>query len=136
VSDSAACPPDFPCRWLILSVVTLVIVAATPRPIDVDAVSVERARTFKGRLVVASFIVGKPAYSLRGFTMVGAADRDDGAERGAVLVGKRLDVEEGKRLTVVGKLLVIDHAADRVNGIHVPGWVEIRVEEVNRATKD
>jgi hypothetical protein len=80
--------------------------------------------------VIASFIVAKPAYTLRWFTMIGAADRDDGAECGAALVGKRLDVEEGKRLTALGKLRVIDHKADTVNGVIVPGLVEIRVAEV------
>ena len=90
----------------------------------------ECARALDGRLVVASFIAAKPAYTLRGFTMLGAAVRDDGVERGAVLKGTRLDVEEGKRLTVVGRLRVIEHQTDTVNSVIVPAWVEVRVQEV------
>jgi hypothetical protein len=46
----------------------------------------------------------------------------------AHLVGKRLDVE-GQRITVTGKLRVIDPGAAFVGGKLIPGWVEIRVEE-------
>jgi hypothetical protein len=49
------------------------------------------------------------------------------AESGAVLKnGKRLDVEEGKRLVVLGKLRAIDPRADTVAELVVPGWVETR----------
>ncbi len=77
-----------------------------------------------------SFVVAKPLYTFLGRTMVGAADRDDGAEREAVLIGRRLDVVEGERLTVRGKLRVIEHRGDVVNRVIVPVWSEVRVEEV------
>jgi hypothetical protein len=55
--------------------------------------------------------------------------RDDGAERTAVLRGKRLDMDEGKRVNVVGTLKVIDHGAAVVGEVRVPAWVEVRVSE-------
>jgi hypothetical protein len=81
--------------------------------------------------VTVTFLVAKPSYTWRGLTIVGAADRPDGAERGAHLAGWRYDLEEGKRLTVPGRLRVIDHAPAFVNGQLVPAWVEVRVEESN-----
>ncbi|MCE9560680.1 MAG: hypothetical protein K8U57_01370 [Planctomycetes bacterium] len=92
--------------------------------------SLERARTLNGKPVTVSFLVAKPAYTLLGRTMVGAADRDDDVERGAVLLGKRLDVKEGERVVVRGVLRVIHHRSDVVNGVIVPAWVEVRVTEV------
>jgi len=62
--------------------------------------------------------------------MAGPADRDDDVERGAVLLGKRLDVKEGERLVVRGTLRVIHHKGDVVNGVIVPAWFEVRVTEV------
>ncbi|HVL16157.1 MAG TPA: hypothetical protein VM529_26535 [Gemmata sp.] len=47
--------------------------------------------------------------------------------RTAVLRGRRLDVEESRRVEVVGMLLVIDHAPCLVGPVFVPGWVEVRV---------
>jgi hypothetical protein len=100
-----------------------------PEPVNLDTVTVERARVLSGRVVVASFVAAKPAYSLAGRTMIGAADRDDGAERGAVLRGRRLDARDGDRVTVTGALRVITHRPAVVNNVLVPGWVEVRVEE-------
>ena len=102
---------------------------AAPVPIDFDGISLERARAMNGRPVVASFLNVAPAYTLLGRTVIGPANRDDGAERSAVLRGKRLDIDEGKRVEVVGVLKVIDHGAAAVNGVIVPAWVELRVEE-------
>src|SRR5437773_2066781 len=92
-------------------------------------VSRRYARALDGRLVAANFLVAKPSYTLRGFTMLGAADRDDGAERGAVLRGNRLDIQEGKRVTVIGVLRMLDHPPGVVNRVFVLGWVEIRVRQ-------
>ncbi len=74
---------------------------ATPVLIDLDSITVERARILAGRPVLASFIIAKPSYTLLGRTSPGAADRDDGAERGAVLRGKRLELREGERAKVL-----------------------------------
>ncbi len=79
--------------------------------------------------MVASLVVAKPAYTWGGRTVLGAEDRPDGAERGVVLKGDRLDVKEGEKLTVRGVLRVIDHPAEIVNGTVVPGWVEIRITQ-------
>jgi len=113
----------------------LIAAALVPTPIDLDGISIERASALHGRVVVASFVVAKPSYTWpdrKGgtITVIGAADKDDGAERGAVLKGKRLDVEEGKRVVLVGVLRVIRHVAAVVGGVVVPAWTEIRVEQV------
>ena len=100
-----------------------------PRPLDLGAMSLDRARTRDGQMITVWFLVAKPLYTLLGRTMVGAAERDD-ADRGLVVQGKLLDVEIGKRLTVRGRLHLIHHRGDVVNGVIVPPWWEVRVEEV------
>ncbi len=67
--------------------------------------------------------------TLLGRTILGAADHDDGAERGA-LKGKPFDIGEGERVTVVGVLRVIDHPPCVVNRQFVLGWTAIRVQEL------
>jgi hypothetical protein len=91
--------------------------AVLPQPIDLDRLDLQRARALSGRPVVASFMV----------TSVGAADRDDGAERGALLRGRRWDVDEGKRVEVVGVLRVRDWPPAFVGPVLVPGWVDVCV---------
>jgi hypothetical protein len=78
---------------------------------------------------VASFLVGKPPYTLRGSTIIGTGDSLDRVERTAIL-GRRVDlnVREGRRVTVVGVLKVVDHPARRIGGEIVLPWVEIRIE--------
>jgi hypothetical protein len=67
----------------------------------------------------------------RWWTVLGAADRDDDAERGAFVRGTRYDLDGwprgGKRVRVVGVLRVIDHPAAVVNGVFVPAGAELRV---------
>jgi hypothetical protein len=110
-------------------VLVLLVLSADPRPIDLGAISVERARVLDGKTVTVSLLEAKPPYTLLGRTMVGAADRDDGAERGAVLLGRRLDIREGERVTVRGRLRLVHHAPATLNGLAVPAWWEVRVEE-------
>ncbi|VTT98984.1 unnamed protein product [Gemmataceae bacterium] len=110
-------------------VFVLLVLSADPKPIDLGALSLERARVLDGKAVTVSLLVQKPPYTLLGRTMVGTADRDDGAERGAVLLGRRPDVREGERVTVRGRLRLLRHAPDTVNGAAVPSWWEVRVEE-------
>lgn len=112
---------------------TLAVLAVVPQPIDLDSISVDRARALSGRVVVASFVVVKPTYTWPdrkggSITVAGAADQPDEVERGAVMRG-RVRVDEGKRITLLGKLRVIDHAGYFVNGRFVPSWTEIRVEQ-------
>jgi hypothetical protein len=103
--------------------------AILPQPIDLDGISLERARAMNGKLVRASFLNVAPAYTMLGRTVIGPANREDGAERTAVLRGNRLDVDEGERVNIVGTLKVIDHKPAVVNGVAVTAWVEVRVAE-------
>ena len=99
------------------------------RPIDLGGMSLDRARGLDGKPVTVSLIAAKPAYTLLGRTMLGCADRDDEVERGAILMGRRFDVKEGERIVVRGTLRVVRHRGDVVNGVIVPAWWELRVEE-------
>ena len=105
----------------------LVLAALPPTPVNLDSLSLDRARLLSGRPVLVTFVVAKPTYTLLGRTVAAAADRDDGAERGAVLRG-RVRIDEGKRSTVVGVLTVRDHKAARVGNAIVSAWTEVRVE--------
>jgi hypothetical protein len=112
----------------------LLLATLAPVPVNLDGISIERARHLHGRLVVASFISVKP-FDLhrdrqgRDWTIIGAADRDDDAERGAVLRGRRFDLDGGERVKVVGVLEVFDHPPAVVGTLLVPAWVEVRVGE-------
>jgi hypothetical protein len=90
--------------------------AVLPRPIDLGGIDLHRARHLSGRLVATESVVGKPPMTYGRVTDVGAADRDDGAERGALLRGRRFDVAVGRRVRVVGVLRVIDHEPAVVGG--------------------
>jgi hypothetical protein len=79
-------------------------------------------------VVLVSLVVAKPSYTLVGSTVIGAADRDDGAERTAVLRGNHLDIV-GDRVVVVGVVRVIEHGPYVVNQVLVERWVELRVEQ-------
>ena len=59
--------------------------AILPQPTNLDAIDLQRARALSGRLVVASFTIANPVDAYPRLTSIGAADRDDGAERGAIL---------------------------------------------------
>lgn len=106
------------------------VIALDLRPLDLGGMSIERARTLDGKPVTVSFIVGKPEYTLLGRTRVGAADRDDEVERGAVLIGRRLDVKGGERLVVRGRLQTLYHDPSFVGGVTVSGWWEVRIQEL------
>src|SRR5438552_2247673 len=71
-------------------VFVLLVLAVLLQPLSLDSITIERVRALDGGLVAATFLVAKPNYTLMGFTMIGAADRDDDAERAAVLRGNRL----------------------------------------------
>jgi hypothetical protein len=115
---------------LVYPVAMLALFLATlPVPVNLDTITLDRARTHDGRVVLASVLVGKPAYCSHGFTIAGSAGLPDGAERSAVWRGFRR-VEEGKRYEVLGRLRVIEHPAVWVYGnTFIERWVEIRVEE-------
>ena len=114
----------------MLTLAALLIQAAPA--LSLDALTIPAARRLDGRSVVVSIVPAKPAYTWGGRTVLGGEDRPDGAERGVMLKGERLDVKEGEPLTVRGLLRVIDHPAAVVNGRMIPGWVEIRVTEEGR----
>jgi len=106
------------------------VLALDYRPLDLGMMSLDRARTLDGKPVTVSFLVATPPYTLLGRTVLGAADRDDDVERGAVLLGRRFDVREGERLVVRGTLRTIYHPPCFVGSVAVGSWWEIRVEEV------
>jgi hypothetical protein len=95
--------------------------------VDLAVLSPAGARTLHGKRVVATFRVGAPSYTWNGSTVTGPGDRGDDIERTAVLSGERV-VDVGEKVTVTGRLWVIDHAPAMVGGVFVPGWVEVRVE--------
>jgi hypothetical protein len=105
------------------------VLATTLVPINFDSITAERARAMSDRVVVAEFVTGRPIMTWNNVTVIGAADRDDGAERTAVLKGNRLDLDMGERVRVVGVLKVYDRKADTVGGVFVPAWVEVRIRQ-------
>jgi hypothetical protein len=60
--------------------------------------------------------------------MVGGEEKDDGIERAVRLRGEFHDTDPGDAVTAEGVLRVIEHDEATVNGVKIPGWVEIRVE--------
>lgn len=54
----------------------------------------------------------------------------DEHERTVTLRGDRLrQMDMGRKVTVSGRMRVLDHAPAIVDGTDVPAWTEIRVEE-------
>jgi hypothetical protein len=103
--------------------VLLIPAVALLEPANLDTISIDCARIFDGRVSLASFIVGKPSYSLCGFTIIGTGDLPAGSERSAILKGTRPGVAEGMQITVIGVLRVIGHPARGDDGAVVaPGW--------------
>jgi hypothetical protein len=110
----------------MLATVRLVIVSV--ETINLETLSIHRARHLGGQRIVVSFLVGKPPYTWKGSTIVGTIDMPDVVERTAVLKGWRLaSVREGKRVAVSGVLRFIDHPARVIGGTIVTPWQEIRV---------
>jgi hypothetical protein len=97
-------------------------------PLPLHAITLERDRQLHGQTVTALVRVDKPPLTWDGLTLIGCEDQEDGAERGAVLTGEHLDVRQGGRLVVTGRLLVIDHQPSTINGTAFPGFTEVRVE--------
>jgi hypothetical protein len=114
---------------ILLTLAAIAIAGEASRPVPLDLISLDRARSLHGRAVVATFIVTKPNHYSHGRTIVGAADHPDGTERLAVLGDMRVDVEQGRRVVVAGTLRVTDWPASFIDGRLVPGWVEVRVAE-------
>jgi hypothetical protein len=98
------------------------------RPVDLYALTLNEARLVAGHRVEAFLEVGCPVDVADGFTVVAAYERPDGVERHVYLVGDRHHIGAGDRLTAEGVLRVVEHAAATVNGVTVPPWVEIRIE--------
>lgn len=107
----------------------LLALCADPFPIAFDTLELGRARTLHGQPVTVSVLVAKPAYTWAGRTVIGAGELGDGVERTATLRGHRLNVEEGKRVTVRGTLRVIERAAHERGRVLDPAWTEVRVVE-------
>jgi len=108
---------------------TLILSALSFHRVDLDRLSIERARQLDGRRVIAVFMIAKHVYSERGVTTAGAADQPDGAEGGAVLRGRRYDLDEGQRVAVVGTLHVPNWPPTFIGDVQVPAWAGIEVRE-------
>src|SRR5262245_12098853 len=93
----------------------ILVASEPPVRVQLTGLSLEKARALDGKMVRASFGVGKPVYSIDGYMVIGCDDQPDEIERGAVLPGEDQDVEEGDWKTVVGRLRVIDHPSRMVN---------------------
>ncbi|MCE9567331.1 MAG: hypothetical protein K8U57_35465 [Planctomycetes bacterium] len=116
--------------------ILLAVCAADLRPLDLGGMTLDRARILDGKPVTVSFIVGRPTYTLLGRTRVGAADRNDDVERGAVLLGKRFDVKEGERVVVLRATSDLpqgrrDERADRASMVRGAGYGNV-VSEMGR----
>ena len=109
------------------AVLHVLLFAACP-VVDLDRLTPAAARELTGRPCWVTFLPVGPADTVRGVTVVGAAEQPDGVSRTAVLKGERFDVKEGRRLTVRATVRVIDHPPAFVNGVFVPGWTEVRAE--------
>jgi len=75
----------------VLLPILFTICALNLHPLDLGVMSLDRACTLDNKPITVPPIVAKPAYTLLGRTMVGAADRDDDVERGAVQLGKQFE---------------------------------------------
>ncbi len=103
----------------------------TAAPVKFDTISPTDAERLDGAAVTIRFTVATPAYTLgegaKLCTIVGPADRGDGAEWSVFLKGDRLhDAYDGVKLTVTGRLRVIKHASAVVDGVRVDAWTEVR----------
>jgi len=121
-----------PARLLALS--TIAQPGESAAPVKFDTITLKEAEQLNGAAVTIRFTVATPAYTggegAKLCTIVGPADRGDGAEWTVALKGDRLhDADDGAKLTVTGRLRVITHAAAVVGGVTVPEWVEVWVTE-------
>ncbi|MDB5307544.1 MAG: hypothetical protein JWO38_1746 [Gemmataceae bacterium] len=91
--------------------------------------TLDQANRLNGRRVTVTLLVRTPVYCDGERTIVGGADRPDEVDRNVILRGERYDVDEGEWITVTGTLRLVSQGATVVNGVFVPGWTEIRVEE-------
>ena len=107
---------------------TAFVLALLPQPITLSTIRLGEARELQGRFVVARFEIATPCFTLKNRTVIGAADRDDGIERTAVVRGIRRDLDLGRRVSVLGILRVIDYESATVNEVAVSTWTEIRVQ--------
>jgi hypothetical protein len=98
-------------------------------PLDLYEMSVEQAQKLHGCRIEVFLELGCPVDVGGGFTVAGAYERSDGVERSVYLKGEHHDLAAGDKLSASGTLLVIRHKGAIVNGIKVPGWTEIRIEQ-------
>jgi len=114
---------------LLIMAVALSFAGDEPQ-IPLDTIAMDRAEELDGQIVVASVLTAKPIFVYSGRTLIGGPDHLDGIERGIMLNGERFDLREGERITVRGRLRVIDHPPALVGVVFVPAWREIRVTEI------
>src|SRR5262245_50299650 len=99
------------------------------RPLALYELSVADALKLHGCQVEVFLELGCPVDVGDGYTDAAAYDRDDGVERHVYLVREHHDLGAGDVLIVSGTLRVVRHRDATVNGVLVPGWTGIRVEQ-------
>ncbi|MDB5308578.1 MAG: hypothetical protein JWO38_2780 [Gemmataceae bacterium] len=99
----------------------LVLLQTLREPVALDFLSLEQANRLAGRRVTVSLLIDTPVYCDGERTIVGGADRPDEVTRGVIHRGERYDVDEGDRITVTGRLRVVEHRVAVVNGVFVAG---------------
>jgi hypothetical protein len=106
------------------------------KPIDLYATTLDQARRLDGYRVEVFLEAGCPPDVGNGYTMVGGYEKEDGIERAIRLRGERHDIDPGGVVTAEGVLRVVEHDEATVNGVLVPGWAEIRVEQARAKPKE
>jgi hypothetical protein len=102
------------------------------RPVDLYALTLNEVRLVAGHRVEAFLEVVCPVDAVDavdGFTVVAAYERPDRVERHVYLEGEHRGIQVGDKLTAEGVLRVIELRGATVNGVLVPGWAEIRIEQ-------
>jgi hypothetical protein len=72
--------------------------------VDLDTLTLERARALDGKLVIATFIVDKSGHGMNDTTSAAAAEQP--VHRLARLKGQYPDLKKKKRIIVIGELKV------------------------------
>ena len=102
------------------------LIALLATPVDLNALSPADALKLDGLPVLASVEVVNPPDALDGVTFFGDDTNPDGWSRTVHLTGDQ-NIEQGERVTVVGRLRVLPHPPTVIDGTAFPGFAEVRV---------
>lgn len=87
-----------------------------------------QADELKGKKITVRLQIGSPSFTWKGRTITGAGEQPDGISRTVTLKGRR-DLEPGDVITVTGFVRIILHPRSQVNGVIIPAWTELRLDE-------